>query len=232
MNALMSIITNTGTMLLHPRRAGQVHAVSPDLRSAGWLVIGFGLWYGGMFYLSHLARDYPPGPEVLAVWVAAWGEFAMLPFIAIPAESYRLFLAFASLPLALAAWMLMGSTAYLLSRLLSGQVRYESFLCLTAFAFFPIWILTALLDMAYNALLGAYIIPALTRQYGTLAYAFYQNFPVLEYTLLFGLAGVLIAVASWSAERAASGHPSAWKAALIGWAAFAWPTLLVAVLVR
>jgi hypothetical protein len=164
--------------------------------------------------------------------VAAWGEFAMLPFLAIPAEIYRLFLAYASLPLSLAAWMLMGGSAFLLSRLFGGLVRYESYLNLTAFAFYPIWILSTLLDMAYNALLGDYIVPALSGEFGPLAYSFYQNFPILAYTLLFGLAGVLISIAAFSAERAAGKQIPVWSAALIGWVSFAWPTLLVAVLVR
>jgi hypothetical protein len=232
MNMLTGMLNKSTTMLLHPRRAGEHFAGSSDLRHAAWLVVGFGIFYSVMFHISHLAHNYPPAPEVLQVWVKAWGEFAMLPFLNIPAENYRLFLALSSLPLALAAWMLSSSSIFLLSRLANSRLRYETCLNLSAFGFFPIWILSTLFDMGYNALLGEYIVPALMGQYGPLALAFFQNFPMLEYMLLFGLAGVLIGVAAWSAERSAGGHPVVWAAALIGWAAFAWPALLVAVLVR
>jgi hypothetical protein len=232
MTIIHVIIRNTGAMLLRPQRAGETFARSDDLRPAAWLVTGFGSLYGLGFYLSYLAGDYPPPPDVMGVWVAAWGEFAMLPFLAIPAEKYRLFLTYASLPLALAAWMLMGGSAFLISRLTGGKVCYTSYLSLCAFGFFPMWILSTLFDAGYNALLGEHIVPALTGQYGQLAKSFYRNFPVFEYTLMFGLAGVLIGTASYSAERTAGAHPAVWKAALTGWTAFAWPTLLVAVLVR
>jgi hypothetical protein len=201
------------------------------VRRLGWW-LGSWLLYGLAFYLSHLAHDYPPAPDVLKVWISTWGEFAMLPVMKIPPESYRLFLPYASLPLALAAWMLMGGSAFLVSRLTGGKVRYECYLSLCAFGFFPIWILSTLLDMVYNTLLGDHIVPALTGQYGALARDFYQNFPVFEYTLLFGLAGILIGAGSYGADRAAGSRSAVWKAALTGWIAFTWPTLLVAVLVR
>jgi len=81
---LTSIFNKSTTMLLHPRRAGKHFAGSSDLRPAAWLVVGFGIFYSVMFYISHLAHDYPPAPEVLQVWVETWGEFAMLPFLKIP----------------------------------------------------------------------------------------------------------------------------------------------------
>jgi hypothetical protein len=127
---------------------------------------------------------------------------------------------------------LMGGSARLLATALGGQVGYEGYLTLTAFGFFPLWLLATLLDMFYNGLLGQHIIPALRGQYGPFWQAFFQNFPPLEYTLLFSLTWLLIALAAGAAERASQPTFAGWKAALIGWVAFAWPTLLIAVFVR
>jgi hypothetical protein len=147
LNPSSSILHSTYAMARHPTRAKEGFAKVDDLLPAAGLVVGFELLYGLAFYLSHLAHDYPPAPDVLKVWISAWGEFAMLPVLKIPPESYRLFLAYASLPLALAAWMLMSGSAFLVSRLTGGKVRYECYLSLCAFGFFPIWILSTLFDM-------------------------------------------------------------------------------------
>ena len=59
------------------------------------------------FLISYLKGDYPPDPEELRLSIEAWGEFAMLPFVKIPAESYRLTIAIFMIPLVLGAWIVM-----------------------------------------------------------------------------------------------------------------------------
>ena len=112
-------------MITHPRRTGSVLAGEKGVTSAFALALGFGVVVGLMFFISYLSHDYPPDAETLSVWVKAWGEWAMLPFLKIPAESYKLFLALAMVPLALGVWMLMAGTGRLLSIAIGGKASYE-----------------------------------------------------------------------------------------------------------
>jgi hypothetical protein len=214
-------------MLLSPRRTSRALRNERNIAPSFWLVLGYGALVGLGFLSSALQKDYPPPPETLAVWVAAWGEFTMLPFLKILPENYRLFEAILMLPLALAIWMLMAGSGRLLSILFGGRVSYEAYLNLFGLAFFPFLLLAAVLDMIYSGFLDPFIIPALQNVYGPLARLFFTNFPPLMYTLVLGLGMVYNIVAVRSAEG------FSWpKAALSGFVAFAWANLLLTMLLR
>ncbi len=214
-------------MIPHPGKTSREIAGAASIAPSLVVVTSFGVVHGLLFYISYLAKDYPPAPAVLEVWIRAWGEFSMLPFLKIPAESYRLFLAFAMLPIALGAWMLMAGSAKILSGLFGGKASYDQWLNLTCFSFFPFLILAALLDILYSGLLGSFIVPGLQMEYGPAANAFFLYFPQLFYPVLLALGGVYTAIAA----RRVEGF-SLWKSGLIGMIAFAWTTMLWATLLR
>jgi hypothetical protein len=151
----------------------------------------------------------------------------MLPFLKIPAQDYRAFLAVILLPLALTIWMLMAGTAKLLSLLFRGKARYEQYLNLVGFGFFPFLWIAAILDTIYTGYLKPFAIPALNMEYGPLAQAFFQLFPPLEYTLLYGLGGLYNGIGAQVGERWA-----VWKSVVVGALTFAWPMLLISTLLR
>jgi hypothetical protein len=151
----------------------------------------------------------------------------MLPFLKIPPESYRLFVALIALPLVLAIWMLMAGTAKLLSLLLGGCASYEQYLFITAFCFFPFWILAAILDTIFSGVIDGYVLQALIGQFGPFATAFWTSFPIFFYTILYGLGGVWIGISAAGVEAF-----KWWKAAPIALFTFAWPMLLMSVLLR
>jgi hypothetical protein len=227
MSTITSIFRGMGGMLFHPGRTGKVLASEARLRPVAFLVIAFGVLYALMFLSSYLAHDYPPSPEVLAVWIEHWGEGVMLPFFNLPAESYRGFQAAIMLPFALAIWMLMGGSARLVASMFGGKNSYETYLRITGFTFFTIWVISAFLDYLYSSAFGPYVLRGLRGEYGPLVDTLLQGFMPVEYTLLYGLAAVNIAIAA----RAIEGF-TWWKAALVGLAAFAWPMALVSSVVR
>ena len=214
-------------VFFHPVQASREIAMEKSIPSSLAIVAGYGTTLGLLFGISALAKDYPPPAAELQIWIKAWGEFAMLPFLKIPAENYRLFLAFAMLPIALAAWMLMAGSAKILSILFGGKATYEQWLNLTCFAFFPLLILSSLLDVLYSGLLGDFTVPALQMKYGPAIQIFFHYFPQVFYTILLALAGVYTAIAARQAEGF-----SWWKSAMIGAVAFAWTTIIWATLLR
>ena len=227
MNTITSIFHSMGGMLLHPKQTGKELATDSRLKPVATLVIAFGLLQSLLFLISHLKQDYPPSPEVLEVWVEHWGEGVMLPFFNIPAESYRGFQAAIMLPFCLAIWMLMGGTGRLLTVLLGGKHSFETYLRVTGFTFFTIWLITAVLDFLYSSVFQEIVLNGLRGEYGLLVDGLLQAFMPVEYTVLYGLAGVNIALATWAIEE----FPW-WKAAIIGFATFAWPMVLVSSVVR
>lgn len=227
MNTITSIFRGMGGMLTHPGRTGKTLASENSLKPVAILVIAFGIAYGSLFLKSYLAHDYPPSPEVLAVWVEHWGEGVMLPFFNIPAESYRGFQAAIMLPFALAIWMLMGGSARLLSSLMGGKHSYETYLKITGFTFFTIWIISAFLDFLYSSVFWEYVSRGLQGEYGPVADSLLLCFMPVEYTLLYGLLAVNVTIATRAIEQFAW-----WKSAIVGIAVFAWPMALVSSVVR
>lgn len=214
-------------ILVSPFRSAQALPVSPRVRSAVLLVAGAGLFMAAGMFVSHLNHAYPPAPDVLEIWIEAWGEYVMLPFLKIPPENYRLFQAIIMLPLVFAIWMLMAGTAKLLSLLLGGRASYEQYLVITAFGFFPFWILAAIIDMIFSGVIDSYVLRALTGQLGPFAAAFWTAFPIYFYTILYGLGGVWIGISTAGVERFRW-----WKAAPTALFSFAWPMLLISTLLR
>jgi hypothetical protein len=214
-------------ILISPHRSARALPASVRVRPAALLVFGAGLFMAVGAFVSYLNRAYPPPPHVLKIWVDMWGEFTMLPFLKIPPEDYRLFLAVISVPLVFAMWMLMAGTAKLLSLLMGGRASYEQYLVITAFSFFPFWILAAIIDTIFSGVIDGYVLQALTGQFGPFATAFWTNFPIFFYTVLYALGGVWIGIATAGVESF-----KWWKAALIALFSFAWPMLLMSALLR
>jgi hypothetical protein len=227
MNILTSIFHGMGGMLTHPGRTGKEFTSETKLKPLAILVIAFGVIYGSLFLKSYLAHDYPPPPEKLAIWVEHWGEGVMLPFFNLPAESYRGFQAAIMLPFALALWMLMGSTARLLANLFGGRQSYETYLKITGFTFFTIWVIAAFIDAMFSDVFWAYIARGLQGEFGPIVDAMLTYFMPLEYTILYGLVAVNVTIATRAIEGFAW-----WKAAIVGIAVFAWPMALVSAIVR
>lgn len=227
MNTITAIFHDMGGMLVHPGRTGKELASEKSLRRVTILVIAFGIIYGSLFLKSYLDQDYPPPPEKLAIWVEHWGTGVMLPFFNLPAESYRGFQAAIMLPFALALWMLMGSTARLLANLFGGRQSYETYLRITGFTFFTVWVITAFIDILFSGVFWAYIARGLQGEFGTAVDTLLTYFMPLEYTILYGLVAVNVAIATRAIEGFAW-----WKALLIGIAVFAWPMMLVSAVVR
>jgi hypothetical protein len=214
-------------MIISPRQTSRALAEEGRVRYAAALVLSWGIFSCLGFLIGALQRNYPPPAETLAIYIKTWGEFTMLPFLKIPAENYRAFLAVIMIPLSLTIWMLMAGTAKLLSLLFKGKARYEQYLNLMGFGFFPFLWIAAILDTIYSGVLRPLAIPALNLEYGGLARAFFLWFPPLEYTILYGLGGVYNGIGAQSAEGWA-----AWKSVVVGALTFAWPMILITTLLR
>jgi hypothetical protein len=227
MKTLTSIFHGTGGMLLHPKRTGKELAANTRLKPVATFIISFGLLLSLMFLVSHLKQDYPPPPEELAIWVEHWGEGVMLPFFNIPAESYRGFQAAIMVPFALAIWMLMGGTGRLLASLLGGKHSFETYLRVTGFAFFTCWLISAFLEYLYSSTFNTFVLRGLQGDFGPFVDILLQYYPPVLYTLLYGLAGVNITIATQTIEE----FPW-WKAAIVGVATFAWPMALISSVLR
>ena len=213
-------------MVAHPRRTTD-RLLQEPIGPALWLVLGYAVFMSAGFLLSHLARDYPPPPDVLATWTDAYGAFYILPFVNIPAESYRLTLAIISTPLVLMVWMLMAASARLLTIAFHGSATFDQYLSLFAFAFFPFWIAVSLADMIFSGPLDPLVLRALRAEYGPLAQQVAANFMPIAYTALFGLGGVYCG----GVAARANGF-SLLKSAVIGFSTFIWPMATGALLIR
>ena len=214
-------------IVISPFRSARALPTSVRVRQAALLVLGAGLFMAVGNFVSYLNHAYPPAPDVLKIYVNTWGEYLMLPFLKIPPESYRLFQAVIAIPFVYAIWMLMAGTAKLLSLLMGGRASYEQYLVITAFCFFPFWILAGIIDMIFSGMIDGYVLQALTGQLGPFATTFWSNFPNMFYTILYGLGGVWIGISTVGVESF-----KWWKAAPIALFSFAWPMLLMSALVR
>ena len=213
--------------LISPYRSAKAMPASVRVLPAALLVLGAGLLLAAGMFISYVNHAYPPPPDIQKIYLDAWGEFTMLPFLNIPPENYRLFLAVIAIPLLFAMWILMAGTAKMLSLLLRGHASYEQYLVITAYGFFPFWILVAIIDTIFSGVIDGYVLQALTGQFGPFATAFWTNFPIFFYTIGYGLGGVWIGIGAAGVESF-----KWWKATLIALFSFLWPMLLMSVLLR
>lgn len=214
-------------MIIRPRRTAQMLSQEGNLRSALALVLGFGMVLSLLFLGSHLRGEYPPPPDEFQVWIETWGEFAMLPFLKIPPEQYRLAQAVVVVPLVLGVWILMAGSARMLSILFGGRGAFEQYLTLFGFSFFAFWILGSLLDMGVSVLLGDFVIAALRQEHGPLIESLVAAYPPLIWTTLLGLGGIYNGIVTHELEA----FPY-WKTVLISLVAFLWPIVLISCLIR
>lgn len=223
----METPSSPSKLLISPYRSARALPASPRVRPAALLVLAAGLFMAAGALVSYLNHAYPAPPDVLKIYVTTWGEFAMLPFLKIPPDSYRLFMAIISVPLVYAMWMLMAGTAKLLSLLMGGRASYEQYLVITAFCFFPFWLLAGIIDTIFSGVIDGYVLQALTGQFGPFATVFWSNFPKFFYIILYGLGGVWIGISTAGVESF-----KGWKAIPIALLCFAWPMLLISALLR
>lgn len=215
-------------MVVHPRRTARELLSERTIYPSLIVVLGFAVLESLLSLISYLAGDYPPSPEVLRIWIETWGEFAMLPFIKVPAESYRLAMAVFMVPLMLAIWMLMAGSGRLLSVLFGrGRVSFDGYLNLFGFSIFAFLIAAVFLDALVNGVFGGFELAALRGEYGSLLRSVFVAFPAVEYTVLFGLGGVYNAIVA----REGEGY-SIPKSAVVGFVTFLWPMVLVSLLLR
>ncbi len=223
----MSASVSPYQILIAPFRSARALPTSARVRPAALLVLGAGLFMAIGMFVSYLNHAYPPPPEVMKIYINTWGEYYMLPFLNIPPESYRLFMAVIFVPFAFAIWMLMAGTGKLLSLLMGGRASFEQYLVITAFSFFPFWILAGVIDTIFSGVIDGYVLQALTGQLGPFATAFWSSFPQFFYTFLYGLGGVWIGFNTAGVES----FPW-WKVVPIALLTFGWPMLLMSALVR
>jgi hypothetical protein len=214
-------------ILISPFRTAKTLSPTVRVRSAALLVLGAGVLMALGMLVSYLSHAYPPPADVLKIYIDAWGEYLMLPFLKIPPESYRLFMAIILVPLAFTMWILMAGTAKLLSLLMKGHASYEQYLVITAFSFFPFWILAGIIDTIFSGVIDGYVLQALTGQLGSFATTFWINFPKFFYTILYAMGGVWIGLCTAGVESF-----KWWKAVLIALFSFGWAMLLISVLLR
>jgi hypothetical protein len=131
------------------------------------------------------------------------------------------------LPFALALWMLMGGAARLLANLFGDKQGYATYLKITGFTFFTIWVIAAIIDAMFSDVFWTYIARGLQGEFGPVVDSILTYFMPLEYTILYGLVAVNVTIATRAVEGFAW-----WKAAMIGIAVFAWPMMLVSAIVR
>ncbi len=213
--------------VVHPRRTSRELAEERSLRYAFLFVLGFSLLFAIMFLVAWLQKTYPPDAVTLNLWVKAWGEFAMLPIIPIPAEYYRLFIAVIMVPLVLLLWLASAGILKLFSLMFKGKLSYRQYLNIVAFGFFPFWLLAFLTDTIYSASLGLSKNPALLGELGAFMKGFVTWFPQLMYPFWFGLGAIWLGITVNETERFAW-----WKCIIAAFFAFSPFLISVAVLLR
>jgi hypothetical protein len=159
--------------------------------------------------------------------IEAWGEFSMLPFLNIPAEVYRLFLAEIMIPLLLAIWILMAGSARLISILFGGKVTYKQYLILFSYSFFSFFLIASILDMIYSGLMFRVIMSALRGEYGPLVRQGFILYPAFFWVTALGLAGIYNGIVCQEGEGWAW-----WKSALVAVVTFVWPMVLISFTLR
>jgi hypothetical protein len=214
-------------IISHPRETSREIIHDQHVDSSLSVVLGFGIILSLMFLISHLKADYPPPAKELQVWIETWGEFPILPFVRIPAEKYRLAQAVFVTPLMIAVWILMAGSAKLLSILFGGNVSYKQYLNLFGFSFYAFWIVASIFDTIYSGIFGDLVYIALKMENGAIAKTIVAFFPSVMWTILLGFGGVYNAIVTHESERF-----SLCKTAIVGIVTFAWPILLISLLIR
>jgi hypothetical protein len=223
----VSTLLNLFYVVIRPRKTCRQILKQETLASSLSIVLLFGAAVGLLFLRSHLARDYPPPPADLETWIEAWGEFAMLPVLKIPAERYRLAQAIVMVPLSLAVWILMAGSASVLSALFRGRTTFAQYANLFGHSFYAFWILATLADLFYSALMGERVLRALRLEYGALARVLAVNYPALMWTGLLGLGAIYNGIMAHESE----GY--SWpRAAAVAITTGCWPIALISVLIR
>jgi len=223
----MNTISKFWKIIVAPRRTALDLVKENDIRSALYVILGLGIVLALMNLASALTHDFPPPADEFQTWIDAYGEFAMLPFLNIPPENYRLAQAIFAIPLVLALWILMAGSARLLSILFGGKVSYDQYLNLFCFSFFTFLILAGVIDTAINLLSGDYMLASLRGVHGAFARGFYVYSFSINWTVLLTVGGVYNALVSYFTEKFA-----AWKAAVIGMVTMSWPIVLITLLLR
>jgi hypothetical protein len=220
-------------MIRHPILASREITAWQSVTPGLVVAFGFGIYLSAGCYRSYLNHDYPPSADELKTWIATWGEFAMLPlpFLKIPLEQYRLFMAIISLPVVLFSWLYMACAARILSGWFSIQTSFRQYLNLFAFSFFPFWLLASVGDGLFSSIFGSTLMPGLQGEYGPLIQAIYTNYPPLLYTVLFGLAALYNGLAAYGAGQTGK-NMTLWQAVVIGLLTFLLPLALVSTLFR
>lgn len=214
-------------MVVRPRRTARELLAEKTVYPSLVVVVGFAVVDSLLFLFSYLIGDYPPPHEELRVWIQTWGEFAMLPFVKVPVESYRLAMALFTIPLMLAIWMLMAGSARLLSILFGrGRVSFDQYLNLFGFSFFAFMIVAAVFDAVYSDVFGNFV-AVLRGEYGSLARSAVTALPPVMYMVLYGLGGVYNAIVA----REGEGY-SLPMTVLVGLVTFIWPMVLISLLLR
>jgi hypothetical protein len=214
-------------IIVHPRSVSREIVQDKNIYASLYVVLGFAVILSLLFLISHLKADYPPSPDELDIWIETWGEFAMLPFVKIPAEKYRLAQAIFIIPMMMAVWILMAGTAKILSILFNGKVSYLQYLNLIGFSFFVFWIIGSILDTIYSGLLGECVLNALKLEYGVLPKTLVTYFPSVMWVGVLSLGGIYNAIVIQETERF-----SFIKSALMGLLTFVWPIVLISTLIR
>ena len=212
---------------MHPRQTSEEITADADLRPSLGFVLGFAILLGLAYLVTYLTKAYPPPPTDWQVWLATWGEQTLAPFVPIPLESYRLFLAISIIPGMMLLWLAMAGVGKLLSLIFHGKISFRQYLALFAFSFFPFWLIAAVLDFLYMGFFNPYIVPALNLAYGPLPKTLVYWMPLTLYPVIFGLGGIYTALATYAVERF-----SAWKCAITGVVTASLAILLLSALVR
>lgn len=214
-------------MLIDPRGTSREILEKNDIKISLCIVLNFGIIMAAGMLISYFTKGYPPPPQDLKIWIEAWGEFTMLPFLKLPAESYRLVQAIFMIPLVLAIWILMAGSARLLSALFGGKSSFDQFASLFGLSFFVFWIIASIFDTVMSGVLGGFVLAALRLEYGVVVKDIISAVYPLTYIVLFGLGGIYNAIVVHEADGL-----SVIKTSIIGLVTFAWPVVLIALLLR
>lgn len=223
----MSTLRRMLGIVLHPRSLSREIMQEKNIYSSLSVVLGFAIILSVLFVISHVKANYPPKQDELDIWIETWGEFAMLPFVKIPADNYRLAQGIFMIPMMIAIWILMAGSARILSILFDGAVSFEQYLNLFGFSFFIFWIIGSILDTIYSGILGDYVLNALKMEYGSIAKTFVTYFPQVMWVGILSLGGIYNAIVVHEAEQF-----SFIKSALTGMATFLWPIVLISTMIR
>jgi hypothetical protein len=95
-----------------------------------------------------------------------------MPFLSIPLDQYRLFMALISLPVTVSSWLGMAGIARLITRGFGKKTTFHQYLNLFAFSFFPFWFFAMLGDALFTLLTGPGLILGLQGAYGPVVQLF------------------------------------------------------------